>query len=136
MLHSGNGLAKGQHRAIPPGAAREAMVNGVVHRDWLSPMPTTIEHTGDVLTVTSPGGFPGGVGPENIITHPSSPRYKSLAEAMASLRLAEREGIGVDRMIRDMVTLGRPEPEISEIAGPAVRVALLGGTLMLRLWDS
>lgn len=86
-----------------------------------------VEHVGDALTVTSPGGFPGTVRPENIITHPSSPRYRSLAEAMASLRLAEREGIGVDRMVGDMLALGRPEPEIIEMEGPAVRVSLLGG---------
>lgn len=127
VLHSGQGLAKGQLRAIPPRAAREAMVNGITHRDWLTTQPTTIEHTGDTLTVTSPGGLPGDVRPDNIITHPSSPRYKSLAEAMASLRLAEREGIGVDRMIADMLALGHPEPEITETTGPSVRVSLFGG---------
>lgn len=46
---------------------------------------------------------------------------------MAILRLAEREGIGVDRMVGDMLAVGRPEPEISEIDGPYVRVALVGG---------
>lgn len=127
VLHAGEGLAKGQVRAIPMRAAREAIVNGVVHRDWLSAQPTTVEHTGDTLTVISPGGFPGGVRPDNIITHPSSPRYKSLAEAMAALRLAEREGIGIDRMVGDMLVLGRPEPEITELSGPSVRVSLLGG---------
>ncbi len=127
VIHGGTGLSKAQARAIPPGAAREAVVNGVVHRDWLSTQPTTVEHVGDSIVVTSPGGFPGGVQPDNIITHPSQPRYKSLAEAMAALRLAEREGIGVDRMVRDMLALGHQAPEISEQSGPAVRVALIGG---------
>ncbi|MHB8449590.1 MAG: ATP-binding protein [Mycobacteriales bacterium] len=127
LVHVPEGFAHGQLRAIPGRAVREAIVNGVVHRDWLSPEPTTVEHVGDVLTVTSPGGFIGGIAPSNIITHPAVPRYRSLAEAMATLRLAEREGIGVDRMVRDMLAIGRPEPEISEIAGPWVRVGLLGG---------
>lgn len=121
------GFSGAQFRAIPPRALREAIVNGVVHRDWLSQHPTTVEHIGDVITVSSPGGFIGGVSPENIITHPSAPRYRGLAEAMASLRLAEREGIGVDRMVRDLLALGRPEPEITEIDGPYVRVVLIGG---------
>lgn len=116
-----------QFRAIPPRALREAIVNGVVHRDWLSTQPTTVEHVGDIVTVTSPGGFVGGVSPSNIITHPSAPRYRGLAEAMASLRLAEREGIGVDRMVRDMLALGLPEPEITQVDGPYVRVGLIGG---------
>ena len=126
-VHLGDQFARGQFRALPSRALREAIVNGVVHRDWLSPQPTVVEHVGDVLTVTSPGGFIGGIGPSNIITHPSVPRYRSLAEAMAVLRLAEREGIGVDRMVSDMLAVGRPAPEISEVDGPYVRIGLIGG---------
>ena len=129
VTHTAKGFAHGRIRAIPPRTLREAIVNGIVHRDWLSsPRPTTIEHVGDTLTVTSPGGFLGGVRPDNIITHPAVPRYRSLAEAMAKLGLAEREGIGVDRMVRDMLAIGRPPPAISELDGPYVRVALLGGS--------
>lgn len=127
LVHVPEGFAHGQLRAIPSRAVREVIVNGVIHRDWLSPQPTTVEHTGDMLTVTSPGGFIGGITPANIITHPAVPRYRSLAEAMATLRLGEREGIGVDRIVRDMLAIGRPEPEISEITGPYVRVSLVGG---------
>ena len=114
-------------RSIPSLVIREAIVNGVVHRDWHSPQPTTVEHIGDRMTVTSPGGFIGGVSVTNIITHPAVPRYRSLAETMSSLRLAEREGIGVDRMIGDMLAIGRPAPEFYEVQGPYVRVSLAGG---------
>lgn len=139
IVHVPGGFAHGQRRALPPRAAREAIVNGVVHRDWLSPQPTTVEHIADTLTVTSPGGFIGGISPSNIITHPAVPRYRSLAEAMSTLRLAEREGIGIDRMVRDMLAVGRPEPEISELPGPYVRVGLIGGepdTEVLALLDA
>ena len=114
-------------RSVPSLVIREAIVNGVVHRDWHSLQPTTVEHIGDQMIVTSPGGFIGGVSATNIITHPAVPRYRSLAEAMASLRLAEREGIGVDRMIRNMLAIGRPAPEFYEVPGPYVRVSLVGG---------
>ena len=125
--HVPRGFVRRQLRAIPLSAFREAIVNGIAHRDWTSPQPTTVEHVGDTLTVTSPGGFIGGVAPHNIITHPAVPRYRSLARALASLGLAERQGIGVDRMVRDMLAIGRPAPVISEIGGPYVRVSLLGG---------
>lgn len=127
LVHTEAGLVHAQARALPPRVVREAIVNGIVHRDWLSPQPTVVEHIADRLTVTSPGGFIGGIRADNIITHPAVPRYRSLAEAVASLRLAEREGIGIDRMVGDMIARGHPAPVIEEIAGPAVRVALVGG---------
>jgi ATP-dependent DNA helicase RecG len=127
LVHVAGGFAHRRVRAIPVRALREAVVNGVVHRDWHSPQPTVVEHVGDQLTVTSPGGFIGGIDPENIITHPATPRYRTLAEAMSALRLAEREGIGVDRMITDMLSLGQRPPEFYEIAGPYVRVVMIGG---------
>lgn len=128
VTHTAEGFAPGRIRAIPPTTLREAIVNGLVHRDWLAARPTVIEHVGDTLTVTSPGGFVGGVTPANIITHPAVARYRNLSEAMAALGLAEREGIGVDRMVRDMLSIGRPAPVIAEVDGPYVRVVLLGGT--------
>ena len=126
-FHVAHGFAHGQIQVIPPRALREAIVNGVVHRDWLSPQPTTVEHVGETLTVTSPGGFVGGISPSNIISHPAVPRYRGLAEVVAALGIAERQGIGVARMTRDMLAVGRPRPQIDEIAGPYVRVTLLGG---------
>lgn len=123
------GLVVGRVRELPPLAVREAVVNGVVHRDWASPAPTVVEHVGASLTVTSPGGFVGGVTPENIITHPSQARNRALAELFSSLRLAEREGIGVDRMVREMLAVGYPAPRIAELSGPFVRAALVGSAL-------
>ncbi len=122
-----DGLVHSRWRAIPERALREAIVNGVVHRDWLSPRPTVVEHIGDVLTVTSPGGLVGEITLQNIITHPAVPRYRSLATAMSVLGLGEREGIGVDRMVRDMLAYGLNPPEFSEAYGVYVRVGLFGG---------
>lgn len=127
IWHIPLGLIHDQVRSIPARAMREAIINGVTHRDWHSQQPTTIEHVGDQYTVSSPGGFIGEITPSNIITHPAEPRYRSLAEAMATLQLAEREGIGVDRMNADMLIIGRPRPEFTEIPGPYVRVSLIGG---------
>ncbi|MDK8252521.1 hypothetical protein QP834_16135, partial [Enterococcus faecalis] len=45
------------------------------------------------------------------------------------LRVAERQGIGVDRMVREMVRVGHPQPGIEEVAGPYVRTTLVGETL-------
>lgn len=127
--HVRRGLVIGRLRELPPAAIREAIVNGVVHRDWASAAPTVVEHVGRTLVVSSPGGFIGGVNASNIITHPSQARNRALAELFAALRIAEREGVGVDRMVRDMIAVGYPPPSIDETSGPYVRAALMGDSL-------
>ncbi|MCA9530634.1 MAG: putative DNA binding domain-containing protein [Myxococcales bacterium] len=129
IRHLPQGLVAGRVRQIPALAAREAIVNGVAHRDWNSPEPTLVEHVGQTLRVTSPGGFCGGVTPANIITHPSKSRNRALTQLLADLRIAEREGIGVDRMVAEMIRVGHGPPEIQEIDGPSVRVSLVGDDL-------
>ena len=127
--HVQTGLVIRQVRDIPVLAAREAVVNGVAHREWGIVEPTVVEHVGRTLRVTSPGGFVGGVNEANIITHPSQSRNPSLTQLLADLRIAEREGIGVDRMVREMVRVGHQPPVIREISGPFVRTSLVGDTL-------
>lgn len=127
--HVRRGLVIGRLRELPPAAIREAIINGVVHRDWASAAPTVVEHVGRTVVVSSPGGFIGGVNESNIITHPSQARNRALAELFAALRVAEREGVGVDRMVRDMIAVGYPPPSIVETSGPYVRASLMGDSL-------
>lgn len=126
VRHLPNGAAVGQVRDLPEQAIREAVVNGIAHREWAQAEATTIEHVGNTLRVTSPGGFFGGVTSANIITHPSRSRNRALAELFSAIRVAEREGIGVDRMVGEMLRVGHRAPEIEEIAGPYVRASLVG----------
>lgn len=124
--HIAAGLVVRQVRDIPILAAREAVVNGVAHREWGQSAPTVVEHIGRTLRVTSPGGFFGGVNESNIITHPSQSRNPALTQLLADLKVAEREGIGVDRMVREMIRVGHQAPAIREISGPFVRTSLVG----------
>ena len=125
-IHAEQGLVIGRARALPERAVREAIVNGVAHREWTDERPTTIEHIGRTLRVTSPGGFYGGVRSDNIINHPPVSRNQDLSRLLATLRIAERQGVGVDRMFADMVRHGHPSPVIEELDGVAVRTVLAG----------
>ena len=120
------GLGVVRVHAIPQRSLREAIVNGACHRDWNQPDPTVIEHIGNQLRVTSPGGFVGDVTAENIITHSSQPRYRTLMNAVRQLGLAEQEGVGIDRMIADLIRIGSDPPLIELTERPAVRVVLNG----------
>lgn len=129
VRHVRTGLTTGQIQELPSSAAREAIVNGIAHREWAVAAPTVVEHVGRTLTVTSPGGFFGGVNEHNVLTHPSTSRNRSLTDLLAALRVAEREGIGVDRMVRDMLAVGHQRPQIREITGPFVRTSLIGDNI-------
>lgn len=123
-----SGLAHLPVRQLPPSAVREAVLNGLIHRDWMQPDPVTItwyEHD-STLEVVSPGGFVGGVTASNLLTQRYA-RYPALSDLFRALRLVDKQGIGVDRMYRDMVVLGHRPPQIVEEPGPRVRTRLVGG---------
>jgi ATP-dependent DNA helicase RecG len=122
------GFAQPSVRKLPPGAVREAVLNGVVHRDWMShdPVEVTWIDEDSALQVVSPGGFTGGVTAENVLTQRHA-RYPALADLCRALHLVEKQGLGVDRMYRDMVVLGHRPPMIVEEPGPKVRTRLAGG---------
>ena len=122
------GFAQPSVRKLPPGAVREAVLNGVVHRDWMQHDPVEVTWIAEdsALQVSSPGGFTGGVTAENVLTQRHA-RYPALADLCRALHLVEKQGLGVDRMYRDMVVLGHRPPMIVEEPGPRVRTRLVGG---------
>lgn len=121
-------FAERQLRLLPPRTVREAVLNGLVHRDWHQVEPTTVVwvEANCSLEVTSPGGFVGGVTASNVLTRRFA-RSPAVADAVRALGLVDRQGIGVDRMFREMVVLGHRIPLMVEEHGPRVRVRLRGG---------
>ena len=110
----------------PLRAVREFVVNAFVHRAYDVDGSIDIEHSPDRLTISSPGGLITGVTPENILTHPSTPRYRLLTDCVARCQLAERTGQGIDRAYREMIRAGKAPPQI-EALGLRVRATLTGG---------
>lgn len=51
-----------------------------------------------------------GITENNIITHPSVPRNKLIAETLQNLKYVQRTGQGVDIIFKDMVSMGKPYP--------------------------
>ena len=123
-----SGLRMDPVRQIPWLSVREAVLNAVVHRDWMQAQPVHVTwiDADASLDVVSPGGFVGGITSDSVLSarYARNPALADLARAMG---LVERQGIGVDRMYRDLVTLGHRPPIIREEPGPQVRTRLVGG---------
>lgn len=110
----------------PIDAIRELVVNAFLHRSYDVAGTVDIEHTPDRLAVVSPGGLVSGVTPSNILTVPSTPRHRLLAETISRTRMAERTGQGIDRAYREMLRVGK-EPPLFEDSGVLTRALLPGG---------
>ncbi|HSG39156.1 MAG TPA: RNA-binding domain-containing protein [Thermoanaerobaculia bacterium] len=111
--------------AFDEGAVREAVLNAVSHRDYRLQGSTFIRQTRTKITIVSPGGFPPGVGPDNILFK-QMPRNRRLAEALARCGLVERSGQGADRMFATAIREGKLPPDFSESDENQVGVTLHG----------
>ena len=114
--------------ALSAQVAREAVINGVVHRDWTVPHATEVEqeHRLGTLRVRSPGGFVGGFGEYDVFSRSQFPRNSHLMKLLKPLGLVEIRGTGVRRMVSGLVGHGQPAPTFREVEGSSVEV-LLGG---------
>ncbi len=117
---------KGNKFQIPnldPVAFHEAFLNAVVHRDYSIGGMVSIEFSGNVLSITSPGLFYGGVTADNIAYHNPRHRNKSLARILMTYRLVDRAGMGILRMGINSLVYGRSFPTFEEV-NECVRVSM------------
>jgi ATP-dependent DNA helicase RecG len=103
------GLQRIDVPALPQAVYREAILNAVAHRNYGLPGNVVLRHFADRLEVMSPGGFPAGVSPANILRQVVS-RNRLLAEVLQRVGYVERAGYGVDMMYEQMLRLGKEPP--------------------------
>jgi ATP-dependent DNA helicase RecG len=93
---------------------RESINNAVAHRDYRRQSETVIKLYPQQMTIVNAGGFPHGVTIENILTVPSTPRNRLLADVLAKTGIVERSGQGVDKIFYDTLSEGKKEPDYSK----------------------
>jgi ATP-dependent DNA helicase RecG len=91
-------------------AVREATLNAVAHRDYRLGGSVFIRQFPRRLEVVSPGGFPQGVTPENILDR-QVPRNRRIADALGRCGLVERSGQGANRIFEACVREGKGLPD-------------------------
>jgi ATP-dependent DNA helicase RecG len=105
------GLEREEKTEYPPFAVREALVNAVCHRDYrLKGRRIEVRMFDDRLEVISPGGLPGYITIDNIVDEHFS-RNPRIVAGLFQWGYIEELGLGIDRMIEDMVQAGHPPPE-------------------------
>lgn len=79
--------------------AKEALLNAIVHNDWLSGVPT-IQQFEDRIEIMSYGGLPKGLKLEEFYRGISKPRNPKLMKIFIDLNLAEQTGHGVPLIVK------------------------------------
>jgi ATP-dependent DNA helicase RecG len=105
------GLERQEISEYPPFAVREALVNAVCHRDYrMKGRRIEMRMYADRLEMISPGGLPGFITVDNIVEEHFS-RNPRLVAGLFQWGYIEELGLGIDRMIEDMVSEGHPPPK-------------------------
>lgn len=106
------GLFRRDIPAFNEDAVREAILNAVCHRDYRLGGSVFIRQYPKRLQITSPGGLPEGITPENVIRK-QHPRNRRLAEACEKCGLVERSGQGMDRIFDSSLREGKGQPDFT-----------------------
>jgi ATP-dependent DNA helicase RecG len=110
------GVQRVERVAYPEGPVREAVVNALVHRDYLL-SGTRIELSvyADRLEVVSPGRLPNDITPKAMRLGTRSARNQMIKDVMRDYGYLEHLGMGVSRkIIRGMREHNGTEPDLIE----------------------
>jgi ATP-dependent DNA helicase RecG len=127
LQHYQDGLFMRDIPTFSERSIREAILNAVSHRDYQNPGSVFIRQYEEYIRMESPGGFPPGITPDNILDH-QMPRNRRIAETLAKCGLVERSGQGANRMFEESITQGKEIPDFSR-SDPYVVFLRLDGKL-------
>lgn len=111
-----DGARRVEKPAYPDEVIREAVVNALIHRDYLL-ANTDIELAiyEDRLEIISPGMLPNGITPERMRAGTRASRNQLLKDVMRDYGYLEHMGMGVPRkIIRGMWEHNRTDPDLIE----------------------
>lgn len=104
---------------------RESVLNAVAHRDYQHAGSVFIKQYGQRIEIISPGGFPSGVTPDNIL-YRQNPRNRRLADSLAKCGMVDRAGQGANRIFESCIREGKLLPDFAQTDAWQVSLTLHG----------
>jgi len=123
--HFQDGLFMKDIPTFSEGSVREAILNAVSHRDYRLAGSVFIRQYPRRIEIVSPGGFPAGITPQNIIER-QAPRNRRIAEAFEKCDFVERSGQGANRMFEESIKQSKPLPDFTGTDDYQVALTLRG----------
>ena len=119
---------------LPVDSVRELIANAVAHRSYLEPGNIQVAIFDDRLEVTSPGMLLNTVSLKKIVEGYSKLRNPAIASAFAYMKIIEKWGTGIPKVLRECREYGLPEPELIDFDGD-FRVNMFRKTAVLDVRD-
>lgn len=95
-----SGLRRSDRRDYPEDAVREALLNCIIHRDYLFSGSTIINMYDDFMEFISLGGLVRGISMDAVFLGVSQSRNPNLAAVLYRMKLVESYGTGVRKIMR------------------------------------
>ena len=92
------GLQLKEELEIPLLAIREALINAIIHRNYLRNSDIKVAVYDDIVEIVSPGGFPNGLTIDEVMSGRSEIRNKVLASLFRELKFVETWGSGIAKI--------------------------------------
>jgi ATP-dependent DNA helicase RecG len=109
------GLQRTDTFEIPETALREALINAVIHRDYINQgRDIKVGVYDDIVNIVSPGGFPSTLTAETLLDGRSEIRNRVIARVFKELGYIEQWGSGIQRIKTACLAQGLAEPRIRE----------------------
>ncbi len=114
------GEIKGLYRTdtyeIPLVALREALINALIHRDYINKgRDIKVGVYDDIVNIVSCGGYPNSISQDDIDNGRSDARNRVVANVFKELGLIEQWGSGIARIKSSCLEIGLKEPLIREV---------------------
>jgi len=111
------GIYRKEELEYPEEALREAIINAVIHRDYIG-AHIQMKIYPDKIILWNDGGLPKGIRVEDLKkNHHSKPRNELLADIFFKAGLIESWGRGTLKITEECKNAGLPEPEFKEEFG-------------------
>ncbi|MDD2459252.1 MAG: ATP-binding protein, partial [Eubacteriales bacterium] len=124
---------------VDPVSLREAIVNAIVHNDYIREIPPVFEIYSDKIVITSAGGLMPDMQKEEFFLGYSAPRNRELMRVFKDVQLVEHIGSGIPRILKKYdpsifkftpnflrVTFDYPESITDQSKVPVDRPAITG----------
>ena len=102
---------------LPINSVRELIANAVAHRNYLEPGNIQVAIFDDRLEVTSPGMLLNTVSIKKMIEGYSRLRNPAIDNAFAYMKIIEKWGTGIPRILRECKEYGLKKPELIDFDG-------------------